>query len=156
MKGEILHTARTFDKPGEIGYIYDSVGASPPVRNMWLIAWQLGRSGGLCFEIGEAENEIEDVAAVQKALNPLFAPGDKNEPPFKIFGSVIKQKFSPSLGSPPECKITNSGEPPLCKFGPGGRYTTDYYAPRQRRIAPRRVRAWLTRILARLRTVFDN
>ena len=97
------------------------------------VAWEYRDTNGHCRH-GIADNLFEaesQLAAIEKKFNT--------------------HEFSPSLGSPPECKITNSGEPPLCKFGPGGRYTTDY-TPRQRRIAPRTVRSWLTQMLARLRT----
>ena len=144
MKGEILHTARTFDNPGEIGYIFD------PVREIWLIAWQFGRFGGLCFEIGEAENEIEDVAAVQSVMYDFETI---------IIKGIKMRDYFQSLTGPPSAALLPSpkdgGPAPLCKFGPGGRYTTDY-TPRISRIAPRRVRAWLTRTFARLRAVIDK
>ena len=96
------------------------------------VAWEYRDTNGHCRH-GIADNLFEaesQLTAIEQKYND--------------------REFSPSI--PPLPKAANpSGGGPLCKFGPGGRYTTDY-TPRQRRIAPRTVRAWLTWMLARLRT----
>ena len=97
------------------------------------VAWEYQDTNGHCRH-GIADNLFEaesQLTAIEQKYND--------------------REFSPS--TPPLPKAANpSGGGPLCKFGPGGRHTKDY-TPRQRRIAPRTVRSWLTQMLARLRAV---
>ena len=102
------------------------------------VAWEYRDTNGHCKH-GIADNLFEadsQLAAIEQKYND--------------------REFSPSSAGASPCKITKDGAPlPLVIYGPGGRYTKDY-TPRQRRIAPRTVRAWLTRMLARLRAVIDK
>ena len=104
------------------------------------ILWQYGNNSGTARDIRDAEENIEDAADVQKVLSQI---------PQVFAGNKVIFEFSPLQGPPPlERKITNGGGPPLCKFGPGGDYMTEYTPKTSRSL--RTVPAWITRMLTGL------
>ena len=115
----------TFNMPG-------TIKANDENNLLWEYQGWVGRSD----DIGNAEENIEDVADVQKVLSQM---------PQVVAGNKVIFEFSPLQGPPLERKITNGGGPPLCKFGPGGDYMTEYTPKTSRSL--RTVPAWITRML---------
>ena len=130
----------TFNLPG-------TIKANDENNLLWEYQGWVGRSD----DIGNAEENIEDVADVQKALS---------QTPRATYSQRMYDPFSPLQGPPsPERKITNGGGPveipkvfagallPPVQTGQG-EYVKNYTPKTSRslRTAP----AWMTRMLAGL------
>ena len=131
MKGKVLHQPRTFDLPGAI---YADVKAGR-------ITWKYDYVCGTASEVGNAEEQIENISGIQAALDDIQ----------NILGKSPTQIIldDPFLQKEKECVMSNKESiAPLCKFGPGGDYVREY-TPKSGS-APK-VRAWISRMITKLR-----